>query len=191
VTEDEARQGHPPIPPGVIGMYPYIDPTHWRWQAPMHLQAPHPRGGHVLVVVGAGGGLDAVGGYAAGPAAERAEYAKLHEVRAKVVAHREACEQGAPGIRDDGRCLWCGRHADKHSAPDAPDRPEPLVERADLDVEVDRLRTELFLAKGDVEKARDDLVALRQQTASALAPIGTALEALCRRLTAPLSEEGP
>jgi hypothetical protein len=179
----------PPAPPGVVQMYPYIDPTLWRWQAPMHLRAPHPRGGHVLVVVGVDGS-DAVGGYATGAGAERAEYAKLHEVRARVAAHREACEQGTPGVRDDGRCVWCGRYADKHSAPDAPDRPEPFLERADLDVEVDRLRTELFLAREDVDKARGDLTVLRQETASALAPIGTALESLRRRLTAPLSEEG-
>lgn len=178
-----------PVPPGVIGMYPYIDPTHWRWQTPMHLQAPHPRGGHVLVVVGAGGGLDAVGGYAASSGAERAEYAKLHEVRARVVAHREACEQGTPGVHDDGRCVWCGKQVDKHAAP-GPLSVEPTdrLTEGELEAEVNRLRTELFLARDDVEKARDEATTLRRQTASALAPIGTAVESLHRRLTV---EEGP
>jgi hypothetical protein len=174
---------NPPVPPGVIQMYPYIDPTHWRWRAPMHLEAPHPRGGHVLVVVGIGGG-DAVGGYAAGPGAQRAEYAKIHNVRARVVAHREACEQGTPGVHDDGRCVWCGAHADKHSAPDSAEPPGAGLAQTDLQVEVNRLRTELFLAREDVEKARDDQTALRQQTASALVSIGTALESLHHRLIA-------
>jgi hypothetical protein len=123
-----------PVPGIVRQMLPRV--TSWAWLSPLRLRGQRQQApGEVYLVVVDQGRTDALGqGLSAAQAADahhvRDTYARLRMQLMNSVARRDACRDGTPYCREDGRCRYCGLPGAGHDDPGA--SPGPVRQEAYL-----------------------------------------------------------